>query len=233
MKLPAHLQVVAAPIHKAGWPFIGLALVASILLGLVAEALLWLGLIVTGWVAYFFRDPHRVVPDGDEIVVSPADGTVVAVAARRPPPELELGDAPRTCVSIFLSIFDVHVNRAPATGRIAHLAYRPGKFLNAALDKASEENERQSLRLEMPSGESLGVVLIAGLVARRIVGFVRQGQALQAGERIALIRFGSRADVYLPDGMPPLVAPGQRAIGGETVLAEGRGNRPWRTGRRI
>ena len=231
MQLPAHLRAVAAPIHRAGWPFIAIALVVAVLLGLVAQALFWIGLIVTGWVAYFFRDPDRVTPLGDDLIVSPADGTVLAVGARRPPPELELGEAPRTCVSIFLSIFDVHVNRSPAAGRIARMVYRPGKFLNAADDKASDDNERTSIRLETVSGETLGVVLIAGLVARRIVRFVDQGQELSAGQRIALIRFGSRADVYLPDGVTPLVAPGQTAIGGETILAEGRVNRPWRAGR--
>jgi phosphatidylserine decarboxylase len=233
MKLPAHLQAVAAPIHRAGWPFIGAAAVMALLLGLVAQPLLWLGLIVTGWVAYFFRDPVRVVPVGDDLVVSPADGTVIAVTERRPPPELGLGDAPRTCISVFLSIFDVHVNRAPVAGRITRLAYRPGRFLNAALDKASEENERQSLLIETVHGERYGLILIAGLVARRIVRFVEEGQELAAGERLALIRFGSRADLYLPDGVTPLVAVGQKAIGGETVLADGRRNQPWREGRSI
>jgi phosphatidylserine decarboxylase len=232
MKLPAHLQAVAAPIHRAGWPFIAGALVLAVLLGLVAQALFWLGLILAGWVAYFFRDPDRVVPIGDALVVSPADGTVLTVQPRRPPPELGFGEAPRLCVSIFLSIFDVHVNRAPVGGRIARLAYHQGKFFNAADDKASEENERQCLRIERPNGGGdVGVALIAGLVARRIVGFVEEGATVAAGERIALIRFGSRADVYLPDGMVPMVVAGQKAIGGETVLADGRSNQPWREGR--
>jgi phosphatidylserine decarboxylase len=232
MKLPAHLQAVAAPIHRAGWPFIAGALVLAVLLGLVAQALFWLGLILAGWVAYFFRDPDRVVPIGDALVVSPADGTVLTVQPRRPPPELGFGEAPRLCVSIFLSIFDVHVNRAPVGGRIGRLAYHQGKFFNAADDKASEENERQCLRIERPNGGGdVGVALIAGLVARRIVGFVEEGATVAAGERIALIRFGSRADVYLPDGMVPMVVAGQKAIGGETVLADGRSNQPWREGR--
>lgn len=233
MKLPAHLQAVAAPVHRAGWPFIAGALALAVLLGFIAQPLFWLGLILAGWVAYFFRDPHRVVPVGDQLVVSPADGTVLAVQPRRPPPELGLGEAPRLCVSVFLSIFDVHVNRAPVGGRIARLAYHPGKFLNAADDKASDENERQCLRIERPGGEAVGVALIAGLVARRIVGFVEEGATVAAGERIALIRFGSRADVYLPDGMVPMVVAGQKAIGGETVLADGRSNQPWREGRTI
>ncbi len=230
--MPEHLKAVLVPIHRAGWPFIGIGLILSILLGLVAQPLLWLGLLVTGWIAYFFRDPPRVTPEGDELVVSPADGSIVAIAPRVPPAELELGDQPRTCISIFLNIFDVHVNRAPIGGRIARMIYRPGKFLNAALDKASEENERQSLRIETAQGEAYGLVLIAGLVARRIVSFVEPGRSVLAGERIALIRFGSRCDVYLPDGITPLVVAGQRAIAGETVLADGRRNQPLRTGRR-
>lgn len=230
--MPEHLKAVLVPIHRAGWPFIGIGLILSILLGLVAQPLLWLGLLVTGWIAYFFRDPPRVTPEGDELVVSPADGSIVAIGPRVPPPELELGDQPRACISIFLNIFDVHVNRAPTGGRITRLVYRPGKFLNAALDKASEENERQSLRIETPAGETYGLVLIAGLVARRIVTFVQQEQSVLAGERIALIRFGSRCDVYLPDGITPVVVAGQRAIAGETVLADGRRNLPLRMGRR-
>ena len=230
--MPEHLKALLVPIHRAGWPFIGIALVLSLLLGFVAQPLLWLGLLVTGWVAYFFRDPPRVTPEGDELVVSPADGTIVAIAPRVPPPELELGDAPRTCISIFLNIFNVHVNRASVSGRVARLVHRPGKFLNAALDKASEENERQSLRIETPQGEAYGLVLIAGLVARRIVSFIEPAQRVRAGDRIALIRFGSRCDVYLPDGITPLVVTGQRTFAGETVLADGRRNQPMRTGRR-
>jgi phosphatidylserine decarboxylase len=180
---------------------------------------------------FFFRDPPRVTPDGEDVVVSPADGTVSAIADRRPPPEMELGDQPRTCVSVFLNIFDVHVNRAPVGGRITRLAYHPGKFLNAALDKASDENERQSYRIETTGGDAYGLVQIAGLVARRIVRFVEEGEVVEAGQRVGLIRFGSRCDVYLPQGVAPLVAVGQRAIGGETVLADGRRNvapRGWR-----
>ena len=144
------------PIHPAGWPFIAGGLVVAVLLGLLFAPLFWLGLLVTAWMAYFFRDPPRVTPQGDELVVSPADGVVQAIAARRPPPELALGDAPRTCISVFLNIFDVHVNRAPVGGRIARLAYHPGKFLNAAQDKASEDNERQSLRIETAQGDVYG-----------------------------------------------------------------------------
>ena len=232
MELPAHLRAAIVPIHRAGWPFIAVGLVVSVVLGLIWTPLFWLGLLATAWIVYFFRDPPRVTPEGDEIVVSPADGTIVAIRPRVPPPELELGEAPRTCVSVFLDIFDVHVNRAPVGGRIARIAYRPGRFVNAALDKASEENERQSLRIDTQRGDAYGLVLIAGLVARRIVGFVADGQDVLAGERIALIRFGSRCDVYLPDGVVPLVVEGQRALAGETILADGRRNQPPRGGRR-
>jgi len=231
MGLPEHLKGVIVPVHRAGWPFIAAGLVLSVVLGLLAQPLLWLGLLLTAWMVFFFRDPPRVTPDGDDVVVSPADGTVSAIAERRPPPEMELGDQPRTCVSVFLNIFDVHVNRAPVGGRITRLAYHPGRFLNAALDKASDENERQSYRIETGSGDLYGFVQIAGLVARRIVRFVEEGDVVEAGQRVGLIRFGSRCDVYLPQGVVPLVAVGQRAIGGETVLADGRRNvapRGWR-----
>jgi phosphatidylserine decarboxylase len=221
-----------APIHRAGWPFIAGGLVLSIVLGLLWTPLFWLGLLVTVWLAYFFRDPARVTPEDDGIVVSPADGVVQAIAPRRPPPELELGNAPLTCISVFLNILDVHVNRAPVGGRITRLAYHPGKFLNAADDKASEDNERQSFRIETESGAAVGLVQIAGLIARRIVRFVEQGEVVHAGQRVGLIRFGSRCDVYLPDGMAPQVLVGQRAIGGETVLADGRRNQAASGGRR-
>jgi phosphatidylserine decarboxylase len=224
MNLLDTLREGLVPVHRAGWPLIALAVAGALLLGLLGPIPLLLGLAVAGWVAYFFRDPPRVTPDGEGIVVSPADGTVQAIARRRPPPELGLGEQPLTCISVFLNIFDVHINRAPVGGRITRLAYHPGRFLNAALDKASDENERQCYRIETGQGEVFGLVQIAGLVARRIVGFVREGDMVQAGERVGLIRFGSRCDVYLPDGIAPLVAIGQRAIAGETVLADGRRN---------
>lgn len=222
MTVPEHLKGVLTPIHPKGWPFIGAALIASLLLGLLAGWLFWLGLIITAWMVYFFRDPPRVTPEGAGIVVSPADGEVQAITKRRPPPEIDLGEAPLTCISVFLNVFDVHVNRTPVPGTITKLAYHPGKFLNAALDKASEENERQSFKIETAEGDVFGLVQIAGLVARRIVGFVEEGDQLHAGERVGLIRFGSRCDVYLPDGVTPLVAKGQRAVAGETVLADAR-----------
>lgn len=230
--LGENIRQAAVPIHRAGWPFVIGGLVAAVLLGLLFAPLFWLGLLVTAWMAYFFRDPPRVTPQGDELVVSPADGVIQAITPRRPPAELGLGDAPRTCISVFLNIFDVHVNRAPIGGRITRLAYHPGKFLNAAHDKASEDNERQSFRIETPQGDVFGFVQIAGLIARRIVCTAAEGDVVHAGERVGLIRFGSRCDVYLPDGYLPLVAVGQRAIGGETVFADGRRNQPPRGWRR-
>ncbi len=229
--MPDYLQRVIVPIHRDGWPFIAGGLALTILLAWLAGPLLWLGLLPTAWMTYFFRDPPRVTPQGEDLVVSPADGVVQAIVPRRPPPELELGAAPLSCISVFLNIFDVHINRAPVGGRITRLAYHPGRFLNAADDKASDLNERQSFRIETAQGEVFGLVQIAGLVARRIVRFVEPGAMVQAGERVGLIRFGSRCDVYLPDGVAPLVAVGQRAVAGETVLADGRRNRPpsaWR-----
>jgi phosphatidylserine decarboxylase len=231
LQLPPHIQQSIVPIHRAGWPFIAGALIVSVLLAFVAEPLFWLGLLVTAWMVYFFRDPPRVTPQGERLVVSPADGVVQAIAQRRPPLELGLGEAPRTCISVFLNVFDVHVNRVPVGGRVARLAYHQGKFLNAFDDKASELNERQSLRIETPQGEAFGLVQIAGLIARRIVREVAEGDVLHAGQRIGMIRFGSRCDVYLPDGYAPLVAVGQTALAGETVFADGGRNQPpsgWR-----
>jgi len=218
--LPSYITEAIVPVHRAGWPFVAGGLVVSVLLGLAWTPLFWLGLLVSAWMAYFFRDPPRVTPVGEGLVISPADGVVQAVMPRRPPPELELGTAPLPCVSIFLNVFDVHINRAPVGGRITRLAYHPGKFLAAADDKASDENERQSFRIETAQGELYGLVQIAGLIARRIVRFVEQGEVVEAGERVGLIRFGSRCDVYLPDGATPSVLVGQRSIAGETVLAE-------------
>ncbi|HVT55300.1 MAG TPA: phosphatidylserine decarboxylase, partial [Xanthobacteraceae bacterium] len=167
----------------------------------------------------FFRDPERVTPIGEGLIISPADGRVSQVTLTPPPPELQLGNEPLVRISIFMSVFDVHINRAPVAGVIQKIAYRPGKFLNADLDKASEDNERNGLVIRTPM-HSIGVVQIAGLIARRIVSFKREGQAVEAGERFGLIRFGSRVDVYLPAGTKPLVAEGQTALAGETVIAD-------------
>ena len=214
------LEQVVVPIHRAGWPFIGIFFAVSVVLGFLSAPLFWIGLVATLWCVYFFRDPPRVTPLRAGLVVSPADGRVQSIVEAVPPPGLDLGEAPLTRVSIFLNIFDVHVNRIPLDGRVVNLTYRHGTFVNASLDKASEENERQEVCLEAPDGRRLGVVQIAGLVARRIVCGLREGQDVRAGERFGLIRFGSRVDLYLPDGVAPLVAVGQRAVGGETVLAD-------------
>ena len=213
-----------APIHRAGRPFIAGFLAVSLLLGLLWEPLFWLGLVATAWCAYFFRDPRRVTPLGVGLVTSPADGIVAAVAPRVPPRELDLGPEPRPCIGIFMNVFDVHINRTPLPGRIVKRAYHPGKFLNASLDKASELNERQSWLVRAETGAAapadVALVQVAGLVARRILPFASEGQVLAAGERLGLIRFGSRCDVYLPQGTAPLVVTGQRMVAGETVLAQ-------------
>lgn len=214
------LSTVMAPIHPKGYPFIAGFFVLAVLLGLLWMPLFWLGLIATAWCTYFFRDPHRVTPDDPMLVTSPADGMVQMIRLRRPPPEMGLGDEKLLCISIFLNIFDVHVNRTPVPGRVLRRAYHPGKFLNAAADKASDLNERQSWLLETADGRRVGLVQIAGLVARRIVSFAEEGNLLLPGDRVGLIRFGSRCDVYLPDGVLPLVIEGQKALAGETVLAK-------------
>ena len=213
------MRLVLAPPHPAGRPFI-LGGAAVAVLGLLTWAwLFWLGLLFTGFCLYFFRDPERVPPAGAGHVVAPADGRVVSVGRYAPPPELGLGAEPRWRVAIFLSVIDVHVNRTPATGTVTKIAYRSGAFLNASLDKASDENERNALAIALPDGRDMAVVQIAGLIARRILCFVKPGDAVTAGERFGLIRFGSRTDLYLPHGVEPLVREGQTMIGGETVIA--------------
>jgi phosphatidylserine decarboxylase len=208
------------PIHRDGYKFVFAAALATLLLFLLAPPLGWLAAIATVWCAYFFRDPDRVTPLRKGLVLSAADGKIVGAADVVSPRELELGGEPRTRISVFLSIFDVHIVRAPAAGRIVRSHYVPGAFLNAELDKASEDNERRALVIETETGEKVGVVLIAGLIARRIVTFVGEGASVARGERIGLIRFGSRVDVYLPASASVLVAAGQTAVAGETVLAE-------------
>ncbi|MGA7431982.1 MAG: phosphatidylserine decarboxylase, partial [Xanthobacteraceae bacterium] len=203
-----------------GYPFVGGFAFASIVLLWLWPPLGWLGTLLTVWCAYFFRDPPRVTPVRDGIVVSPADGRVSQVVNAVPPKELELGERPLPRVSIFMSVFDCHINRSPVTGRIERIVYRPGKFLSADLDKASEDNERNAFVIAMPNGRRIAAVQIAGLVARRIVPFAREREAVAAGQRIGMIRFGSRVDVYLPEGTRPLAAEGQTAIAGETVIAD-------------
>jgi phosphatidylserine decarboxylase len=209
------------PVHRDGYKFVAGAALAALVLFLIAPPLGWLGAIATAYCAYFFRDPERVTPARAGLVVSGADGRIVdATDGVTVPRELPLGEGRRIRISVFLSVFDVHIVRAPVAGRIVSSLYVPGAFLNAELDKASEENERRALVIETETGEKIGLVLIAGLVARRIVTFVNDGASVSRNERVGLIRFGSRVDVYLPSGARVLVAPGQTAVGGETVLAE-------------
>jgi phosphatidylserine decarboxylase len=207
------------PVHREGFPFVAIAAAATLVMFWLWQPLGWIGLFLTGWCAYFFRDPPRVTPIRDGLVISPADGTVSRVVSVVPPRELGLGDRPLPRVSVFMSVFNCHVNRSPLSGRISRIHYTPGKFVNADLDKASEDNERNALVIE-DRALTIGVVQIAGLVARRIVCFKRQGEEVVAGERFGLIRFGSRLDIYLPEGTTALVAEGQTAIAGETVLAD-------------
>lgn len=212
---------------KEGYPFIGIALFVTLLFYAMGAGFLGnLCLIVTAWVYYFFRDPARVTPSGDDLIISPADGLVQMITEAVPPAELEMGSEPLTRISVFLNIFNVHINRVPAAGTITRVYYHPGKFFNAALDKASEENERQLAKVTCLNGKEIGFVQIAGLVARRIKCTLHEGQGVVAGERYGLIRFGSRCDVFLPKGVVPLVCVGQLATGGETVLADMSGTQP-------
>ncbi|MGO3927308.1 phosphatidylserine decarboxylase [Rhodopseudomonas pseudopalustris] len=231
MSIVNSIRAQIPPVHPEGYPFIGAFALVSLVLFLIWSPLGWIGAALTVWCALFFRNPKRVTPIRDGLVVSPADGRVSMVTSVVPPPELGLGTKPMLRVSIFMSVFNCHVNRAPVPGRIERIVYTPGKFINAELDKASEDNERNAMVISTQHGE-IGVVQIAGLVARRIVSFVRVGQEMAAGERFGLIRFGSRLDVFLPEGTTTLVSPGQTAIAGETVLADfrpGEGSRTYRT----
>ena len=214
------LRQVLAPVHPDGWKFIAAAAVATLILFLLWRPAGWIALILTLWMAYFFRDPWRVTPTRPGLIVSPADGIVAAIRPAPPPPELDMGNAPVPRIGIFLNLFDVHVARAPAGGRILARRYTKGRFVNASLDKASLDNERLALRLAPAEAPEIGFVLIAGLVARRIVCPLYEGQLVGPGERIGLIRFGSRVDVYCPPPYLPLVIAGQRTIAGETVLAD-------------
>ncbi len=209
-----------APVHPAGWPFIAVCAALALVLALVSPAWGVVGAFATLGCAAFFRDPKRVPPEDPHLVVSPADGTISNIVEAPPPAELDMGSAPRVRVSIFLSIFDVHVNRVPADGTITRVSYRPGKFLNASFDKASEQNERMAIRMTTATGHDLAFVQIAGLVARRIECALNPDQRVRAGARFGIIRFGSRMDVYLPAGHRVMVRIGQRAVGGETVISE-------------
>ncbi len=223
---------ILVPIHREGYRFIAIfAAVALVLFWLGWEPLAWIGVILTSWCTFFFRDPERVTPLRGGLVISPADGRISAIEEVVPPPELDLPREPVTRISVFMNVFDVHVNRSPVDAAIRCITYVPGVFVNADLDKASLDNERQALTLERNDGQLIGVVQIAGLVARRIVKFVEEGDQLSAGQRFGLIRFGSRVDVYLPAGCKSLACIGQRAVAGETVLADLDSDEPERVGR--
>ncbi len=219
MSIADSIRAQLVPISPEGYPFIGAFALVSLILFWLWTPLGWIGVLLTLWCTYFFRDPPRVTPVRDGIVVAPADGRVSLVTQAAPPRELGLGDKPLPRVSIFMNVFDCHINRSPVAGRIEKIVYHPGVFLNADLDKASADNERNSLVIAMANSR-IAVVQIAGLVARRIVCFAREGQTIGAGERFGMIRFGSRLDVYLPEGAKALVAEGQTAIAGETVIAD-------------
>jgi phosphatidylserine decarboxylase len=214
------MSTFVKPMHPEGRKFVAIFGTITVALFLLWEPLGWIGVGLTVWVYYFFRDPERVVPDEAGVMVSPADGIVSLLEPAVPPIELGLGDAPITRVSVFMSVFNCHVNRIPAAGRITTVAYHHGKFLNASLDKASEQNERNGLTVELPDGRQYGVVQIAGLVARRIMCWSEEDTQMQRGERFGLIRFGSRLDIYLPSGAEPSVKIGQTMIAGETLIAK-------------
>ncbi len=224
------LRQVLAPIHPDGWRFVAGFAVVTALLFWWSTSLGWLGLAATAWCAYFFRDPWRVTPRRDGLVVAPADGLVVSVGPAAAPAELGMGEAPMMRIGVFLSVLDVHVNRIPMTGRVVKLAYRAGKKLNAGRDKASEENERMAVRLATAEHADIAVVQIAGLIARRIVSTLGEGQDVVTGQRFGLIRFGSRTDTYIPLSWAVLAVPGQRVVGGETVIADSRSQEPPRRG---
>lgn len=219
---------VMIKVHPEGWKFIAIFAAVTAALFWLWDPLGWIGVVLTVWCVAFFRDPDRAVPSRAGLVVSPADGIVSLIENVPPPPELDLGTAPLTRVSVFMDVFNCHVNRAPVEGRISAVAYRAGKFLDASLDKASEHNERNGIAIEMADGRRLGVVQIAGLVARRILCTVAPNDRVETGERFGMIRFGSRLDVYLPQGVAPLVAVGQTMVAGETVLADLMSDEPAR-----
>ena len=225
------LSTFVKPMHREGYRFVAIFAAVTAVLFYLAEPLGWIGVCLTVWCYYFFRDPPRVTPLRDGLMISPADGVVSMIGPAVPPEELGLGPAAMTRISVFMNVFNCHVNRLPIAGTITKVAYRPGKFLNASLDKASVDNERNALAVRLPDGRDYAVVQIAGLVARRIVCDVKAGQALQTGERFGMIRFGSRLDIYLPAGVQPLIALGQSTLAGETVLADLASDEAARIGR--
>jgi phosphatidylserine decarboxylase len=218
MSVLKSIRESVAPIHPEGYMFVAGFVVVTLILGWIWSPLGWIGFISTLWCVYFFRDPARVTPLRADLVVAPADGRVCFQGYAPPPPDLGLGGQPLPRVSIFMSVFDCHVNRAPVEGRVARISYRPGVFLSADLDKASEDNERNGVVIESVAG-SFGVVQIAGLIARRIVCFTQEDARLGAGDRFGLIRFGSRVDVYMPEGARIVVGADSRCVAGETVIA--------------
>ena len=225
------LSTFVKPMHREGYRFVAIFAAVTAVLFYLAEPLGWVGVCLTVWCYYFFRDPPRVTPLRDGLMISPADGVVSMIGPAVPPQELGLGPAAMTRISVFMNVFNCHVNRLPISGTITKVAYRPGKFLNASLDKASVDNERNALAVRLPDGRDYAVVQIAGLVARRIVCDVKAGQALRTGERFGMIRFGSRLDIYLPAGVQPQIALGQSTLAGETVLADLASQEPARIGR--
>jgi phosphatidylserine decarboxylase len=224
------LSTFLKPMHPEGYKFVGIFAAISLVLFWVWQPLGWLGVGMTIWCYYFFRDPKRTIPLDDTLILSPADGIISLIEPAVPPAELGMGPDALTRVSVFMNVFNCHVNRAPVSGKITAIAYRPGTFLNASMDKASEDNERNSLAIEITDGRKIAVVQIAGLVARRIVCWSKTGHVLRAGERFGLIRFGSRLDVYLPEGVAPMVALGQTMVAGESVIAQ-LGHADWRRAR--
>ena len=220
MSIFADVRSVLSPPHRAGYPFIATGLVIAVIGLLVSKWLVLLGLGFAVFCLYFFRDPARVSPTRPGSVVAPADGRVVMVGPAVPPEELGLGVEPRWRVAIFLSVLDVHINRMPFTGVVTRIAYRHGAFVSASNDKASDSNERNAVAIQLADGRQMAIVQIAGLIARRIVCSVREGDLVETGSQFGLIRFGSRTDLYLPEGVIPLVSPGQSMIGGETIIAE-------------
>jgi len=224
------LEQFLVPLHPEGWRFVALFALGTLVLFWLWAPLGWIGVVATVWCACFFRDPPRVTPTREGLVISPADGVVQMIVKAPPPPELNMGDAPMTRISVFMNVFNVHVNRIPISGTIVDKAYIPGQFLNASLDKASVFNERNAVRLKMTDGRDIAFVQIAGLVARRIRCDVERNDAVRTGERFGLIRFGSRVDVYLPSDVAPLVITGQTTTAGETILADLTGAEPAREG---
>lgn len=213
-------QTLFVPIHPAGWPFITIFAIAGLLLTMLWDMLFFPGLVLTLWCVYFFRNPVRTTPQRAGLVVSPADGRVIGVEELPAPKELDLPEGKYVRIAIFMNVFDVHVNRAPMQGVITDKFYFPGAFFNASLDKASEQNERLGLVMEIEGGEKIGFIQIAGAVARRIICDVVEGDQLTTGQQYGIIRFGSRVDVWLPKTAKTIVLDGQRSIAGETILAD-------------